>query len=145
MPKWKRIDVAAAADKYINVPFRHKGRSRKGVDCLGLLILVGHDIGYLDKANITYDYSEQPDGLFLREELHKFFDYITAKQAGVGDIALMLGTNRDIGIHSCHLGILTTNGCMIHAYSDAQRVIRTRFNPKWRRLTRGYFRIRDSY
>lgn len=35
----------AAARSYIGVPWKHQGRSRAGLDCIGLIILAGRDIG----------------------------------------------------------------------------------------------------
>lgn len=53
-------EVVAAARAYIDVPFRHQGRSRKeGLDCAGLLIRVAHDLG-LTKFDIR-GYKRLPD------------------------------------------------------------------------------------
>jgi len=37
----KRADLVAAARKFRGVPFAHQGRSRGGLDCLGLLLTAG--------------------------------------------------------------------------------------------------------
>lgn len=42
------MDVVEAARSYIGVPWKHLGRSRKGVDCAGLLILAVKDAEGID-------------------------------------------------------------------------------------------------
>ena len=49
-----RLDQAARA--YIGVPWQHHGRSRHGLDCVGLLFLASRDIGTLTaKSGVQAD------------------------------------------------------------------------------------------
>lgn len=44
-------DVLALARTYLGCPWKHRGRTRTGIDCVGLLIVVGKEFGlhnYLD-------------------------------------------------------------------------------------------------
>ena len=52
--------VIAAARTYLNVRWHHQGRSRAGIDCLGLLICVAHDLG-LTEFDVT-GYGLHPNG-----------------------------------------------------------------------------------
>lgn len=47
-------DLVAAARAYLGTPFQHQGRTRKGIDCQGLLVCAGRDLGLdmsMDRAN----------------------------------------------------------------------------------------------
>ena len=37
--------IIAAARAWLGVPWRHQGRTRQGVDCAGLVVLVGREFG----------------------------------------------------------------------------------------------------
>ena len=41
----KRAQIIAAARSYAGVKWEHQGRSRVGIDCVGLPVLVGRDLG----------------------------------------------------------------------------------------------------
>jgi hypothetical protein len=61
-----RDDIVAEARRWIGTPYRQKGRSARGLDCLGLLVMLGRafDIAHVD----AQDYSNWPreDLLVLR-------------------------------------------------------------------------------
>jgi cell wall-associated NlpC family hydrolase len=40
--------IIAAARSWLGVPWRHQGRTRQGVDCAGLVVLVGRGLGLDD-------------------------------------------------------------------------------------------------
>jgi cell wall-associated NlpC family hydrolase len=40
-----RTQLIEAARKYTGIRWRHQGRSRMGMDCVGLLVLAGQDVG----------------------------------------------------------------------------------------------------
>ena len=43
-----RTDIVAAARGWLGVPWRHQGRSRAGVDCVGLVVVVCRSLGLSD-------------------------------------------------------------------------------------------------
>jgi hypothetical protein len=53
-----RDDIVAEARRYLNVPYHRKGRSLQGLDCLGLLVMVGRhfEVPHIDEQ----DYSDWP-------------------------------------------------------------------------------------
>jgi cell wall-associated NlpC family hydrolase len=66
-----RDEVVAEARKWLGVRYRHKGRSERGLDCLGLLVMVGRafDIPHTDAT----DYSGWPRGdLLILQTLDRF-------------------------------------------------------------------------
>lgn len=86
MPEITRQQIEDSARKLIGAPWVHQGRDPvAGVDCLGVLILVGHDVGYLN--DFHYDvYVREPDGETLLSELRKELDEIPVDDAREGDI-----------------------------------------------------------
>lgn len=52
-------DIIAAARFYLGVPFRHQGRSARGLDCLGLLAVSLRDAGC--KVSDRADYGRAPN------------------------------------------------------------------------------------
>lgn len=52
--------VIACARSYLGVRWQHQGRSRAGIDCLGLLICVAHDLA-LTEFDVT-GYGVHPNG-----------------------------------------------------------------------------------
>lgn len=54
-----RLDIVRAARSYIGTYFKKGGRDRQGIDCVGLLILVGGELGI--ELNDTTAYSFDPN------------------------------------------------------------------------------------
>jgi hypothetical protein len=67
-----RDEIIAVARGYLDVPWRHRGRTPTGVDCIGLVCAVG------DHFEIAYEdidgYSRNPDGRFV-DHVRKFMVY----------------------------------------------------------------------
>ncbi len=62
-----RQQLIDAARDWLGVPFVHQGRSRRGVDCAGLVICVGREIGLLPPDYDVNGYRRSPDGTMLTE------------------------------------------------------------------------------
>lgn len=84
---FSREQIIATARKYLGVRFQHQGRTANGLDCLGLLIRVGHDIGYSDFDFTAYD--RNPDGEFFLQEMCRHLHLLKPEQALPGDVLLM--------------------------------------------------------
>ncbi len=59
-------EIVYVANTLVGVPFRHQGRSRAGLDCAGLIIVIAHLLGLTDKDTVSY--SRRPNV----EEFTKF-------------------------------------------------------------------------
>lgn len=120
-----RSEIVTAARSYIGASWAHEGRTRGGLDCIGLIQVVGGSFGvpYTDMTG----YDAAPDGHLFLGHLKK---HLTINQGGVyfdGTIGLFR-QNR----YPCHVGIFATlNGqrSLIHAALSARRVTETRFIP----------------
>src|SRR5690606_291727 len=85
---WRMSDLVAAARKYLNVPFKHRGRTEAGLDCLGLVVLAFRDIGVDVGDARNYGRRPEPDHDRLRAALvERFGPPVRALQ--VGDIVTM--------------------------------------------------------
>lgn len=123
-------DVIAVAGRYIGTRWHHQGRSRAGVDCIGLLVLVAQDLGLpvLDQT----DYSHQPDGQRLQAALAEHLQPIDTPEPG----AVLLMRFQQL---PQHVALMADSGDIIHAYAHARRVVRHRLNDLWRsRIVRAY-------
>lgn len=131
MRTYTRDEVLAEARSWIGVPYLHQGRSRLGVDCVGLLIKVAHGLGMSD-----YDvagYARVPSSDFLRAECERLMRRIPVSQRQPADV-LLLRFKRD----PQHLAVVTDRG-FLHAYAGAGRVVETSMPPEWeRRIVAAY-------
>lgn len=74
----------SAARGFIGVPWQHQGRSQRGVDCVGLVVMAARAIGI--EAPLTADYGRMQDYRQARRYLEQFCDRVG--QAIPGDVVL---------------------------------------------------------
>ncbi len=125
--------VAEVARSYLGCPYHHQGRVRAGIDCLGLVIAVCHDLGLsqLDWGG----YSPTPDGQRLKSEIEKHCTALSDPEPG----ALLLFKIRH---HPQHVGIATGDGDrVIHAYAGVGRVSEHNLDDWWARRIVGIYRL----
>lgn len=118
----------AAARSMLGVTWRHQGRQRWAVDCLGLLVLAMRAAGREVQDREGYPRDPQREG--LRDEL--------VRQCGEpgewvhGGIALMRWPGAEL---PSHVGILVNSGDawrLIHSYSSPGCVVEHRVDDYWR-------------
>lgn len=118
-----RGEILAAAGSMRGLRFLHQGRDPEtGVDCVGLLVVMGRMIGYpwLQDAE---GYRRTPSADTIRRTLEANCDEIPLGEARPGDIFLM----RMGGIKPRHCSLLWSEGEgvraeIIHASRDGVRV-----------------------
>lgn len=120
----KRDEIVKAAATMLGLPFVHQGRDPEvGVDCVGLLVVMGRIIGYPDLVDAEA-YRRTPSAFVIRDVLAKNCDEIPMEEVGVGDIYLM----RTGGIKPRHTAIVYSdeNGVryIIHAARSGVKVER---------------------
>ena len=79
--------LATAALSYLGVPFSHRGRSRRGLDCAGLVALSSQDAGYEVVDHLIYGREPWRDG--LRRVLSTNLGAPVHRPPQVDDIVLM--------------------------------------------------------
>jgi cell wall-associated NlpC family hydrolase len=124
-----REQVLQAARKYLGVPFQHQGRTMYGIDCIGLIVMVAHDLGYT-KDDVS-DYGRIPNGRRLMKGLEQYLDHAETPQ--MGDIMLFKFERIP---H--HVAFYTGEG-LIHSYEASTKVVEHAMDEYWKtRLVRTY-------
>ncbi len=134
-----RNKIVEEARSWLNTPFHHQGRVKGvGVDCVGLVIGVAKT---LQLSNFdTHDYSPIPDGKILKYLCDTEMTEITENEIMLGDVVLFKFDERPQ-----HLGIIGEyiygGNSLIHSYSQARKVIETRFDEYWLERVVSYYRL----
>lgn len=131
--------IARSARGWIGTPYLHQGRTRNGIDCIGLLLVVAHELGISDYEST--EYSRNPSGRRMARLLGDNLSRIPFPEARVGDV-LHLATP----FEPQHVAILTRDDprYVIHADSNAGRVVEVRLDARFLRLIRGAYRVPGS-
>ncbi len=118
-----RENIISAARELIGVPYLHQGRNvRTGIDCVGLLVLIGQIIGYEEIHDLA-DYRRVPSSSTLLEFLKRNLDEISLEQIQAGDFVLMTLGGRKAR-HTAVISSLETDlvkgkePMLIHALND---------------------------
>jgi len=127
--------VIETARRYVGVPFIHQGRTDRGLDCIGLIVRVAHDLE-LSAADFRR-YGREPDGRTFQDELKKHLDRRLDGQFDGGDILSFA-----LPGYPCHVGIYTNDGTIIHALSRRGKVVEHKLSQDWRRKIRGVYRYK---
>lgn len=118
--------------EYLGVPFLHRGRTRKGLDCGGLIIRSLLDLGYTTIEDMKV-YGRQPKDDSLRQFLiRNLGNPIPLNSMQPGDVAL-IKFNRDphhvalIGDYKVDKNSFT----LIHSFGLVGKVVEHRLNDEW--------------
>lgn len=126
----ERAAFVAAARSYIGVRWRHQGRSRKGIDCGGLVSLALADIGRIGRDIVGYGRVAYHGYLeaCLRDN---FGDPGLPEAMQIGDVALI---SYDAAPN--HVGIVADylygGFSIIHAHAPSRKVIEHRLDERLR-------------
>ncbi|MGH9769561.1 MAG: NlpC/P60 family protein [Blastocatellia bacterium] len=82
-----RAEFVAECRRLLSVPWRHQGRSEKGVDCVGLLVLPAIRLGILRPDQDVNNYQRAPHGdrldCLLHQHCRRLGDWKEAKEADI--------------------------------------------------------------
>ena len=130
------------ARTYLGVPWVHQGRTKRGVDCAGFILLAMWSLGI--KAESMKGYARQPDGILLKQTLDnqtslRPLTHNEIPQAG--DIILLR-----IKKHPQHVALLTDSNTaelgMIHSYNGGnKKVIEHDFSEYWQKKVVQVYRL----
>ncbi|MGV1017442.1 MAG: C40 family peptidase [Fluviibacter phosphoraccumulans] len=126
-----RQEIVDCARGYLGVRWRHQGRSANGLDCIGLVVRVAHDLGL--STDDASDYGRVAEGKRLQHEFDKRFVVVPKESAQPGDIILMAYYG-----NPQHVGLMTDIG-IIHAMLGVRKVVEHRIDHVWNsRIIRTY-------
>lgn len=135
VPKPTGVDVVAKARELVGTKYRHQGRSREAVDCIGLPALVRAELGLatLDVTNYASRATDESMLEWCRENMTAVHDLQP------GDILVMAyGRDRHMAI----VGDYPHGGfSIIHAYIDNRRVVENRLDETFMARVIGRFRF----
>jgi cell wall-associated NlpC family hydrolase len=129
--------IVAEARRWLGVPFVHQGRTRFGVDCIGLVICVRHELEQWPAGmneHRAYRRRERPGALMPRVRAH----LLETDTPGPGVVVMIQWPKNP---EPSHAAILTGAGTIIHAYERAGRVLEVGFRSQWLRWARGFYRL----
>jgi cell wall-associated NlpC family hydrolase len=129
-------DIAVTALRYKGVPYMHKGRSRNGLDCIGLVIVVLRDLGLL-RVDEEPDYGCPPDADMLRKTLLTYLEPGDPDEPGAVLLFRFVKEPQ-------HVAIRTEYG-IVHCYARVNRVVETTFDPSWRKRLVAAYRFSEAH
>jgi hypothetical protein len=142
----QRLALLTAARGFLGVPFAHQGRSRQGLDCLGLLMLSAEAAGLRIDGRMpqAYDqrtYGHRPDCAYLERMLGMCLRPVSLTHKRPGDVLLLRIEGR-----AQHLALVSDYPAagslgMIHAYAVARKVVEHRLDESWEAAIHGVYSL----
>jgi cell wall-associated NlpC family hydrolase len=130
----------AAARSWLGVSWRHQGRTRQGVDCAGLVVLVGRELGLGNYD--TAAYGRRPEGQGFVQHFRAAMDGVLLPEARPGDVLVFADA-----AYPCHCGFLTGKHDvphLLHAHALRRKVIEEPYAGEWPAKVKFAFRFRTS-
>jgi cell wall-associated NlpC family hydrolase len=141
MTSISRQAIVDEARSYLGCPFKHRGRTRNGIDCVGLPIAIGWSLG-LHKYEDEVEYTRQSTGHVLLKPFLEHCERLSNPAlAQDGDILIL----RD-QLFPHHTAIRASNGEMItliHACVWRGRVVEDVFTDEYRSKLVTVFKFRS--
>jgi cell wall-associated NlpC family hydrolase len=125
-------------DKFIGIPYEHKGKSFAGADCVGLVELFNKEVlgrSIPDFSDLYLDPSEYRYHNIVIESQKSLFEPIS--EPTFGDIILFR-----IGAYACHLGIFIDESTFLHSHQGHDSAIQRIDSHSWSKRIIGFFRLR---
>ena len=134
-------DIVAAARTHMGTPWVHQGRTRDGVDCLGVVTQVARAT-HGSTVDLT-NYTAQAMDETMLDMCAQHLDPVAAGDWQPGDVVVMrFENNRHMGILGDYRG--GEGLSVIHASSTRGQVVEHRLDSVWRRRCLGAFRFREA-
>jgi cell wall-associated NlpC family hydrolase len=130
-------DVVREARALLGVRYRHQGRSREGVDCIGLPVCVRAALGLpaMDSAG----YAKRAAGAEMLDYCRANMTAIDRASIQPGDLLVqMKGADRHVAIVADYPG---GGLSIIHAHLPNKKVVECRLDPAFMATVRGCFRF----
>lgn len=128
--------------KDLKVHYEHRGTTRNGCDCTGLIIGALREMGYLKNYKLrTYPPDWNLHAMadnYIVEEVSKVADEI--ENPDIGDLVLFY-----IGKCVAHVGVIIENGLFIHCHKKAKRCkVSNLWNSRWTKRIYCFYRLNEA-
>jgi cell wall-associated NlpC family hydrolase len=132
--------IVAAARSLLGVPWRHMGRGREGVDCIGLVLHAAAEAGF-DLPDPA-PYAREPAGTRLTDAALRHG--LRVARAEPGDVLVF-----KMGLYGGHVGIAALHPSwrvpsVIHAYAAHRQVVEQPMDGELRAVLIGAYRLRRA-
>jgi cell wall-associated NlpC family hydrolase len=117
---------------YLGVPFQHMGRSEKGLDCVGLLVLVARELGIevQDSPHYGREPARNNNSFQLADYLRLHLGDPVEREPRINDVLLMKLRPR---FAPAHVGIVAPHPyglALIHSYGQIGKVVLQRIDER---------------
>jgi len=134
--------IVTEARSYLGTRWLHQGRTRTGIDCIGLVIEVAKKVkgwGF----DIT-NYPRQATDETMLDLCHEYLEPVSTACLQPGDVLVMAFYHQR---HAAVVGDYPIYGevSMIHAYAPARKVIEHRLDSLWMSRVIGAFRFPEGH
>lgn len=122
-------------NKYLGIPFRHRGRSMEALDCYGLVLKVYEDLGIklFDLESYEEDLSQTQTDYFIKQYYREWEKVI---KPSIFDVVLFKAK----GI-AVHCGVVLSGGKFLHSSRKTKGVIVSRlYGGAWEKMIEGFYR-----
>ena len=130
--------VIAEARRWLGVPWRHQGRTRAGVDCAGLVVMVAKALKQTDYDNTSY--GRRAHGQDFVRHFQAGMDAVRVSEARPGDVLVFADY-----AYPCHCGILSeklSQPHLLHAHITRRKVVEEPYIGEWPAKVKFAFRFR---
>lgn len=138
----KRFSNTAKVWKELGVKYQHRGTTRRGCDCTGLVIGILQELGYLKDYELRiyppdWNLHALADD-YIMEELEKVAYKITKPE--IGDLVLF-----HFGKCIAHVGIVIENDLFIHCNRTAKKCTVSKLNNSpWTKRIIYFYRLNEE-
>lgn len=135
-----REQLVLEARSWLGVPFRHQGRSRTGVDCIGFAASLLHANGLLpDDLSGNPTYGKAPNTSEFIDTVERYCVWLDKVEDGC-----LITIAWPQAKYPSHTAIIDGK-YMIHSYQNVGRVVRCGYGQPWLRMTRGRAHVAGIY
>ena len=128
--------------KDLKVQYQHRGTSRNGCDCTGLIIGALQELGYLKNYKLRnyppdWNLHSKADN-YIVEEVSRFAAKITKPEAG--DLVLFY-----FGRCVAHVGVIIEDGLFIHCHWRSRKcTVSSLWNSQWTKRIASFYRLNEN-
>jgi cell wall-associated NlpC family hydrolase len=129
-------------NKYLGIPYKHRGRTLEGLDCYGLIISVYKDLGFelFDLEDYERNWSSKERNLFLLN-YYRQWERLEAYKSNFDAVLFRAGEGGIPSMMVNHGGLVLSKRRFIHCCRQGTVVCRLD-DAQWAGKIEGYYHLR---